>query len=130
MKGTARVLASPAVAMVRLSSAAMRSVSRTPELPDPVPPPAVDAVAAATAPAATATAAAAAAPQGIPIRSVSGTMSAMAAAWRSLRLVAGAGAGGSGASDLVAAGERAGQAKGGREVRKDGVVWKSVTSGY
>jgi len=126
MKGTARVLASPAVAMVRLSSAAIKSVSGNKEqpLPDPVAP----AAARPAAPSAAAAAAAAAAPAGMPIRSVSGTMSAMAAAWRSLRLVGGAkaGAGGSGASELVAAGEKAGQVGGGREVRKDGVVWKSV----
>jgi len=108
MKDATRVLISPAVAVVRLSTAAVTSVSGGK--------PAGGGAVPGAAPSAV---------QGSSIRSVSGTMSAMAAAWQSLKR--GGGNQMKTATSATAALEGASAIGGvGREVRSDGVVWKGL----
>jgi FAD/FMN-containing dehydrogenase len=109
MQDATRVLISPAVAVVRLSTAAVTSVTS------------VSSVSGATAQGGRGMGVVAG---GAPVRSVSGTISAMAAAWQSLK----GGASGNGNSHVKTA-TSATAAKGGgggREMRGDGVVWKDL----
>ena len=114
MQDATRVLISPAVAVVRLSTAAVTSVTSVSSVSSPT------------------SKGARGAAGGAPVRSVSGTISAMAAAWQSLK----GGASGSGDSSGDRSGDRevktatstsaAIQGGGGREMRGDGVVWKDL----